>query len=203
MNTMKQKPPPKTNHRTIKIRKVKTSQLEIEVNAKVLSDTQNHSVTGGETTFEQVGTFSSGNFAELPGYSWEQKGGRKIIVKINGPVKIKGTVKIQTTYGPNTKPTDRSVYGRGTTPPDEKTGNTSLGFHESCHQSDYLSYLKNKPLPVFSGKIGMTEQQYKQAETAFEKSFDNYFKEMEKHSYRLTDEVGYKKSVYKNKRPRK
>jgi len=58
-------------------------------------------------------------------------------------------------------------------------------------------------LPVFGGKIGMTVQQYDQAVAAFTESFDNYFKEMEKNSYRLTDEVGYKKSVYNIKGPRK
>jgi hypothetical protein len=203
MNTVKQKAPPKNNPRKIVIKKVKTSEVEIEVYAEVLSDKKNSSITEAETTFKLVKGLSSGNFAEAPGYSWEPKGGRKIIVKINGPVKIKCTVEIQTAYGPNTKPTDRSVYGRGTTQVDEKTGNTSVGFHESCHQSDYLSYLKNNPLPVFSGKIGITVQQYEQAVAAFTKSLDNYFKEMEKNSYRLTDEVGYKKSVYKIKGPRK
>jgi hypothetical protein len=203
MNTVKQKAPPKTNPRKILIKKVKTSEVEIEVYAEVLSDKKDHSVTEAETTFKLVKGLSSGNFAEAPGYSWEPKGGQKIIVKINGPVEIKCTVEIQTAYGTNTKPTDRSVYGRGTTPADEKTGNISVGFHESCHQNDYISYLKNKPFPVFSGKIGMTIHQYNQAVDAFLKSFDNYFKDMKKNSYSLTDEVGNKKSFYIAKGPRK
>jgi hypothetical protein len=116
---------------------------------------------------------------------------------------IKGTVKIQTVYGPGARPTQVSGYGRGTTPEDETAGNTSLGFHESCHRKDFLDYLTTKPLPTFSGKVGLTRKQYGQAVSAFGKAIEKYFADMNQESFRRTDEVGYKKSVYNAKGPRK
>lgn len=202
MNAVAKKPPPKTTPGKVAIRNSKTPQLEIDVKADVLADTKSAKIKGGETTFLPVGKLSGGNLYTTPSYSWIRKGGLKTVNKISGPVQIKGTVRIQTAYGPKANPADRSAYGRGTTPEDERTGNTSLGFHEACHRSDYIKYLKTKAFPVFSGKVGMTEQQYKQAQTSFVKSMSAYFKEMEIYSQRLTDEVGYKKSTFKAKGPR-
>ena len=95
----------------------------------------NSTVKGGETKFNPAGAIADGkggkNFFRVPGYSWEKKGGVKKIKTLSGPVEIKGTVKIQTSYNPSAKPADPSAYGRGTTPEDKKAGNTSLGFHES------------------------------------------------------------------------
>lgn len=202
MNTVSQKLPPKTVPSKITIKKVKTTQTDIEVYAEVLRDTTNSSIKGGDTTFNPVGALAGGNVFSIPAYSWVQKGGLKIIKKLNGPLEIKGTIKIQTSYGPKANPAHRSAYGRGTTPEDEESGNTSLGFHESCHRSDYLSYLKSQAFPTFGGKVGMTERQYKQAANSFVKSMEKYFEEMNKNSDRRTDEVGYKKSMYKTKGPR-
>jgi hypothetical protein len=202
MNTVQHKPPPKTTPGKIPVRKAKTAQLDVDVQAEFLVDTKSAKIKGGETTFLPVGKLSGGNLYSTPNYSWVQKGGVKTVNKISGPVQIKGIVRIQTAYSPKADPADRSAYGRGTTPEDERTGNTSLGFHESCHRNDYVKYLKANTFPTFSGKVGMTEQQYKQAQTTFVNSMSAYFKKMEEYSLRQTDEVGYKKSTFKAKGPR-
>lgn len=207
MNKVKQKPPPKTIPSKVVIKKIKNPQMDIEVYAEVLSDKTDNTITGGKTSIEGVGMISDGKgktfFSTTPGYSWEIKGGRKIITKLNGRVEIKGTFKIQTAYSPKAKPTDTSAYGRGTTPGDERVGNTSLGFHETCHRDDYLRYLKNNSLPTFGGRVGMTEQQYNQAVQSFNKAMTKWSTNMDKDSEGSTDEVGYKKSTYDTKGPRK
>jgi hypothetical protein len=199
MNTAKQKAPPKTVPSKTIIKQVKTAQIDIKLYVEVLRDTTKSGLKGGETTYKPVGSLPGGKLYRTPTYSWQQKGGPKTISKVNGPAEIKATVQIQTAYGANAKPSQTSEYGRGTTTTDEKTGNTTLGFHESCHRKDYIDYLKTKPLPTFGGKVGITEQQFKQAEKSFAQSVAKYFKDMDDYSERLTDEVGYKKSIYKAK----
>jgi len=56
-------------------------------------------------------------------------------------------VTIQTTYTSIDAKEGESDYGRGTTPEDIAAGNTTLGFHESCHRSAYLEFIKTNPSP--------------------------------------------------------
>jgi hypothetical protein len=86
MNTIRQKPPPKTTPGKIAIKKSKTPQLDIDVQVEVLADTKSAKVKGGETTFAPVGKLSGGNLYSTPSYSWIQKSGQKIVNKISGPV---------------------------------------------------------------------------------------------------------------------
>ena len=90
------------------------------------------------------------------------------------------------------RPTSQAMAG-GTTVQDESAGNTSLGFHESCHREDFLTYLKTKPLPTFGGRAGITEQQYHLEAQKFGRAFQKYFGDMEAYSHAQSDEVGYKK----------
>ena len=204
MNKVKQKPPPKTIPSKVVVKKIKNSQMDIEVYAEVLSDKADNTITGGKTSIKGVGMISDGKgktfFFTTPSYSYEIKGGLKIITKLNGRAKIKGIFKIQTAYSLKAKPTDTSEYGRGTTSGDENVGNTSLGFHEACHRDDYLRYLKNNSLPTFGGRVGMTEQQYNQAVQSFNTAITKWSTNMDSGS---TDEVGYKKSTYDIKGQRK
>jgi len=101
-----------------------------------------------------------------------------------------GTLTIQTAYGPHATPSDRSAYGRGTTDQDVANGNNTLGFHESCHREDYLSYLRNNPLPEFTGRIGMTTDDFRAALEAFHKAINTYFEAMDQYSQAHTDCVG-------------
>ena len=203
MNTIKQKPAPKTTPGKFVVRKTKNRQVDIEIYAEVLSDKTGSHITGGETTNDPVGAVSDGRgntyLSMTPVYNWQIRGGIKTITKLHGVLQIKRNVRIQTTYGPKAKPEDVSAYGRGTTMEDEKAGNTSLGFHEACHREDFIDYLKTKTLPTFKGRVGMSEQQYLHAQNQFSNAINNYFQEMDKYSYQRTDEVGYKKSVYEAK----
>jgi len=200
MNTVAQKPPPKTVTSKTVIKKITNTKMDIEIHAEVLRDVTKSGIVGGETAYETVALPGRTAISSIPSYDWNQTRGLKIITKLNGPVEIKTTIKIQTSYGPKAKPEHLSAYGKGTTPEDKRTGNTSLGFHEACHRNDFLKYLKIKPLPTFSGKTGITPQQYKRAAESFIKAVDKYFSDMNKYSERRTDEVGYKKSTYKAKR---
>lgn len=183
--------PPVTTPMTkpVAVRNNKTENINVEV--KVLADTTSTepSLRGAKTEFDGTGvTFVT------PGYSYMPKGGKKVVTEITGVFELKGTIVVQTTYGPGAKPTERSLYGRGTTSEDKKKRNTSLGFHEFCHQEDFLRFLTNNTLPKFSGKVGQTEAAFQKATPLLEKAFKKYWAEMNKYSERRTDEVGYKKS---------
>jgi hypothetical protein len=72
----------------------------------------------------------------------------------------KVTVSIQTSYGVGVNPTAQSGYGYGTEP---GAANTTLGSHEGRHGLDMIEYLKTHPFPVFRGRVGMTQAQFKKA----------------------------------------
>jgi hypothetical protein len=201
-------PPPVTNPSTFNVRKATTSTEEIDIFVEVLRDgTTGDSTVKGKTSYESEGAISDGAlgtvFSQTPAASWQQKGKVKKITQVDGPAQIKGTVKIKTVYGPRSSAKDLSAYGRGTTPDDEKAGDVTLGFQESCHRNDYIEYLKTKPLPKFTGKVGMSPTQYDQAAAAFGAAVAKFLKDMKSYSDKRTDEVGYKRSTYKSKGPRK
>jgi len=186
-----QRQPPVTTPMTKSVAVRKNKMEDINVEVEVLADVMSgdSSLQGATTEFDsREVTFVT------PGYMYEPKGGKKIITEITGVFEVKGTIVVQTTYGAGSKPTDRSLYGRGTTTKDKKKRNTSLGFHEFCHQKDFLRFLANNALPKFSGKVGQTEAAFQKAKPLLEKAFKKYWTEMNKYSERRTDEVGYKKS---------
>jgi hypothetical protein len=113
----------------------------------------------------------------------------KKVTKLLGP-KPTITAVIQTSYGSGSSPDGRSAYGRGTTDDDKKKGNTSLGFHESCHRQDYLDYLKANALPTFTGKVGMTPDEWTKAGDKYEKAVEDYGKKASAYSGKQTDDVG-------------
>lgn len=100
------------------------------------------------------------------------------------------TMTIQTTYGQGVTATSGSGYGRGTTPEDIQAGQTSLGFHEGRHGTDFLDYLQNNPLPVFTGAEGMTHREYREAWQEFDRAMHTYRTQMEQYSLHSTDCVG-------------
>lgn len=189
----KQKPPPATNPVRKEVLKRNGRSEDIEVHVEILADAKssNPDLKGAKTAFDS----SSISFS-TPGYFAVSRRGRNVVTRVDGVFELKGTIVIQTTYGPGSKSTDRSLYGRGTTTKDETRGDTSLGFHEHCHQQDYLRFLKDKPLPRFSGKVGQTEAAFKKAADLLEKAFTRYWAEMEKYSLQRTDEVGRKRSRF-------
>jgi len=139
---------------------------------------------------------------QLPGYAWQSQKGKKVVTELKGKFQMIFTLVIQTHYASGATAEQSSGYGRGTTTEDEAAGDTSLGFHESCHRSDYLEYLRNNPLPTYKGKTGITEQEFLAAGQTFGSDFAAYFDKMKKLSDARTDEVGYTKTEFKSKGPR-
>ena len=186
-----QKAPPATTPMTKSVAARRSKTQDIDVKVEVLADTTSSdaSLQGAKTEFD-----SNGVAFTTPGYMTMPKRGTNVVTEITGVFELKGTVFIQTTYGPGSKPTDRSLYGRGTTTKDKRSKNTSLGFHEFCHQKDFLRFLASNALPKFSGKVGQTEAAFQRATELLEKAFKKYWSAMDKYSERRTDEVGYKKS---------
>lgn len=120
------------------------------------------------------------------------------ILSFDGKFAWRDTITIQTSYASNASPIAVSCYGRGTTDEDVRSRDVTLGFHENCHQNDYVRYLRSHALPDPPQlALGMSESDYKKALAAFDKSLRAYFKAMERDSETQTDEVGYRKSTRK------
>jgi hypothetical protein len=139
----------------------------------------------------------------FPSYDLGFQKGTKVVTALRGKFQMIFTYVIQTQYGPKASASQPSAYGRGTTTADEAAGDTSLGFHESCHRADLLEYLQKQPLPTYRGKVGMKEAEFNGANRSFAREFAEYFVKMRKFSDDRTDEVGYKWSEYKKNGPRK
>jgi hypothetical protein len=100
-----------------------------------------------------------------------------------------GTVTIETIYAAGARPDDLSCYGRGTTDDDVRNRDITLGFHESCHRSDYVAYLGVHRLPDPPKlAIDMTVADFEKATAAFGKELKAYFKAMDAESVANTDE---------------
>lgn len=185
---VKPKPPPKTVPSISTLKSKTTSKVEINIKAQVLADGTSGNI---DAKSAKTSVNSTGVHWNAPRYTSQEQGGKKIITSLSGKFKFKGTITIQTMYGTKAKKTDISLYGRGTTKDDKKKGNVSLGFHESCHQKDFLNYLKNKPFPKFEVKVGMTTTDYDKAVAEFKTAFNKYMNDMDAESKKSTDEVGY------------
>jgi hypothetical protein len=154
----------------------------------------------GNRVLDGDGKQSSVSF---PGYDLGFQKGTKVVTGLKGKFQMIFTCVIKTVYGPKAKPEQPSAYGRGTTTSDEAAGDTTLGFHESCHRADLLEFFQKQPLPTYRGRVGMSEAEFNGANRTFAKEFAAYFDKMRKFSDNRTDEVGYKWSEYKKNGPRK
>jgi hypothetical protein len=130
---------------------------------------------------------------EAPRYHWEARGRNRIVTSID-PAPAP-TARIQTFYGSGITSTSTSGYGRGTTPEDIAGGrvtprSTSVGFHEGSHGLDYVEFLQNNPPPQFTGRVGMTEQQYQAAITQYRNAWRDYERRAREFSEARTDCVG-------------
>ena len=85
---------------------------------------------------------------------------------------------------------------------DKKKGNTTLGFHESCHRQDFQDFLTANALPTFGGKVGQTVDEYKQAVEDYKKAISDYRDKANKDTVTKSDEVGNPTMTqYKAKKP--
>ena len=180
------KPPPKTKTTTFTVKQEQTQRTDILVKGKVLADGSDPNLN--MTAITRLDPTDL--LAECPTPFVD--GG---VVKAEvGKFTLKGTVTIRVLYDTNGSPKEPARYGRGTTREDIKNGDTTAGFHESCHVADYVNWLKKKPLPVFKGKVGMSGGDYNAACDQFDKDLDKYFADATSFSVQKTDEVGRKKS---------
>ncbi len=149
---------------------------------KVLPDAE------GATT---GGTDGETDFKIKPNFTYKTKNGK--ISSFSGTV----SRTIQTTYQPKVDKTANSAYGRGTTAEDKKAGNTSLQFHESQHVEDYKNHFDKNKLPEFTGKEGMTEDEFKKAVEKYGEELKKYSDAAKDASKQSTDCVGTKEKTCK------
>lgn len=97
---------------------------------------------------------------------------------------------IQTTWGPGARPELDAKYGRGTTDQDKYDRNTTFRFHESRHGEDWLEFLRQNPLPAFTGTVGMTKVDYQRAIDAWGAEITAYNRRAVEFSIRRSDCVG-------------
>jgi len=180
--------PPATNPRSLGKQKEESSEFkDVLIEAKVIADGK--ATAGVETSFSRPASKS-------PGYSTDKEGK---IDGFKGKFKWKGTIEIQTVYGPGMEATMVSCYGRGTTDDDVRNRDITLGFHEHQHQVDFVNYLSNNSLPETPEmKIGMTPEEYDAETERFKEELANYFDAMKADSVTNTDEVGHHKSTWES-----
>jgi hypothetical protein len=192
-------PPLKADLQKIQVKAEKNAEVDIDLVVEVHPDgkTTDKAQTGKAETKPDV----TGVRVLFPDRSVASSK-PDVVASVDSPLVVKGTIKVQTVFGPGASPKDKSGYGRGTTKEDREAGNTSLGFHESRHRADIIAYLRDRPLPRFGGKVGMTMKEFDAAQKTFSRELQNYFDQIEVFSRQQTDEVGYKRSQYEKDGPR-
>src|SRR5262245_2924215 len=205
----KTNPPPATQPTTFKNTKgTVAGKVEIDVDVEVLADgkdTRAGREWNARTVMDPKAVKGKEVKANYPTYEIDAADAGKLptqqkILALKGAYTVKGKVTLQIQYGTSAKPTSPAAYGRGTTTQDVQNGDTTVGFHESCHMADFVSWLKNKAFPVVNLKLPMTVDQYDKATAAGDAAIEKYFADAEAESKRNTDEIGnptltdYKKS---------
>lgn len=183
----KQNPPPATVLEELDLLARDEQFVKIKIKAKVVAD--------GKTTDADTDAITN---VDIPAYDLANAFADDDVTvsKFTKVFTWKGTIKIQTVYGPDAKASGLSCYGRGTTKDDVKNGDITIGFHESCHRADYVAYLRAHALPEPPKlTIGMKMEDFKTAMEDFVKAFDAYHPDMKVDSKRTTDEVGHKLST--------
>ena len=94
---------------------------------------------------------------------------------------------LYTTYGPGVNPSGPVDYGRGTTGDDKQARNTTIRFHESRHGADWFVFLRQNPAPVFSGRAGMSLDDFQKAREKFHADINSYNLRAANYSKRVTD----------------
>lgn len=100
------------------------------------------------------------------------------------------SLRIRTTYARGADPGGPSGYGRGTTQADVAAGDTTLRFHESRHGADALRFVREHPLPRFTGGVGMTVAAWQRAAAAYQRELARYGDELIADTTRRTDCAG-------------
>ena len=183
-------PPPATQARSLgSLKSVQSGVADVEIEGKILADDTGGPANGAHTGFSVPSSSS-------PGYTTAD--GK--VSQINGKFTWKGTLTIQTRYGAGATASSLSCYGRGTTAGDIQSRDITLGFHESCHRSDFVSYLTRNALPDPPAlAVGMTKKDFDAAVKKFAADLKAYRDAMESDSNSKTDEVGRRLSEVASK----
>jgi hypothetical protein len=178
--------PPVTKPRSLGVLKsVQSDWVDVKVEAEILAD---GSGSSAKTSFNPGAGWSA------PGYSTDAA---QKIVGFTGKFTWHATITLQTVYAAPGDASKVSCYGRGTTDEDVRDGNVTLGFHESCHRSDFTSFLTGNPLPDPPAlKLAMSEKEYKKQIKVFDEKLKAFFRTMNDQSEAGTDEVGHPKSAW-------
>jgi hypothetical protein len=133
---------------------------------------------------------------------------KKKVTEITERLEATVTATLQTHYPTGLRSTDKSRYGRGTTKTDIANGDTSLGFHEWCHQEAIHEFTRTSPLlrdrirlagrlvnADFPSLVGMKVADVKTFGPSLKRQLDAYFHEAKRATGAPVDEVGTKKSV--------
>lgn len=182
-----QPPPRPTHHQLPGI----TTPLPIEVglnpNQTASLEVNRTSVVfepDGQSTDQRLSNRAETTF-DLSSYAinYVSQGGRIQSFTGPGPVEI----RIRTTYGPGASPSGTSGYGRGTTPEDVAAGETSIGFHEGHHGTDFIEFMEAHSFPRFVGANGMTVRQFTEAMASFRTARERWRQDMKRFSELRTD----------------
>jgi hypothetical protein len=131
------------------------------------------------------GTFTEFNVSTSPRPSFRTTNG--VVSSVTQPVV---RVSIQTKWAPGDSPSDSSAYGRGTTQDDINAGNTSLGFHESCHGADFLQYITSNAPSTYGVNIGDAADDANQATRDYSDAISAWSQAIRDYSTAQTDQVG-------------
>ncbi|OED39478.1 hypothetical protein AB833_15345 [Chromatiales bacterium (ex Bugula neritina AB1)] len=182
-------PPPVTIPRRFLLKSEKSAWVEVALFVAILADgIATEPWVAGQTRFDSPKY-------RFPECAYNSHGK---ITAFNGPFEWMGSYAIQVLYAPGVRANELSCYGRGTTDEDIANGNTTLGFHENCHQLDYLEYLETTRLPVLPELYpGMHVDEYQKEQQRFAHQYRVFHEGMEQFSEYRTDEVGYRQSHWK------
>lgn len=199
-------PPPKTVPEK-KVLKKTLPTFDLDVILEIVADDDAGTISGARTVLNGSGVTLEGvDFEIVPAPGQTKAKPTDKIVALAGKAKITGTATIQVVYGTvggqRVKPEEEAAWGRGTTTADAAAKDITVGFHESCHRDDYVTYLMaNLPIQSASFKVGMTVAEHGAEVTRIGTALNNWFKAAETASRTKTDEVGTKMSEYVKAHP--
>ncbi|HJZ76340.1 MAG TPA: DUF4157 domain-containing protein [Vicinamibacterales bacterium] len=89
------------------------------------------------------------------------------------------TLEIVTSYPTGLPPETTSGYGRGTTTQDVGNKATGLRFHEGSHGEDVIDFVRRKPFPTFTGKVGMKRRDFEAAKKTYTDAVSDWGKALD------------------------
>lgn len=130
---------------------------------------------------------------EVPGYRYAVEGGTEMVTAV-----IPGTrpgITIQTFYSRDVPADGIAGYGRGNTKEDVAGAavhpwSATVAFHEGQHGMDCLEFLREKPVPGFSGRADMTVPRFNAACGEFGRAWSDYQKQASAFTWTRTDAIG-------------